>query len=55
MQSHPDIVLLMEEVRPILEGEINKRIEFRNLIHENIKAEFINGEIVYQSPSKRRH
>lgn len=55
MQSHPDIVLLMEEVRTILEGEINKRIEFRNLIHENIKAEFINGEIVYQSPSKRRH
>ena len=55
MQEHPDIVLLMEEVRTILDGEIKKRVEFRNLIHENIKAEFINGEIVYQSPSKRRH
>ena len=54
MQERPDIVLLMEEMRTILDGEINKRIEFRNLIHENIKAEFINGEIVYQSPSKRR-
>ena len=55
MQEHPDIVLLMEEVRTMLTAETQKRTEFRNLIHENIKAEFINGEIVYQSPAKRRH
>jgi Uma2 family endonuclease len=55
MQQHPDIVLLMKEVRTILDGETKKRAEFRNLIHENVTAEFINGEIVYHSPAKRRH
>lgn len=55
MKEHPNIVLLMEEVRVLLDSEIQKRIEFRNLIHENVSAEFINGEIIYHSPSKRRH
>jgi len=55
MQEHPDIVLLMEEVRAMLNQENKKRIEFRNLIHENESAEFINGEIIYHSPVKRRH
>ncbi len=55
MKEHPNIVLLMEEVRALLDSEIQKRVEFRNLIHENVSAEFINGEIVYHSPSKRRH
>jgi hypothetical protein len=52
MQQHPDIVLLMKEVRTILDGETKKRAEFRNLIHENVTAEFINGEIVYHSLPK---
>ncbi len=55
MKEHPNIVLLMEEVRAVLANETKKRTEFRNLVHENIKAEFINGEIIYQSPAKRRH
>jgi Uma2 family endonuclease len=55
MKEHPNIVLLMEEVRALLDSEIQKRVEFRNLIHENVSAEFINGEIIYHSPSKRRH
>ena len=55
MQQHPDIVLLMKEVRTMLDGETKKRAEFRNLIHENVNAEFINGEIIYHSSAKRRH
>lgn len=55
MQEHPDIVLLMDEVRAMLEQENKKRVKFRNLIHENVSAEFINGEIIYHSPVKRRH
>ncbi len=35
--------------------EAAKRIEYYELIHENVKAEFINGEIIYRSPVMRRH
>jgi Uma2 family endonuclease len=38
-----------------LEQERRKREEFYNLIHENVKAEFINGEIVMHSPVRNRH
>ncbi len=55
MKEHPNIVLLMKEVQTLLNSEVQKRIEFRNLVHENVSAEFINGEIIYHSPSKRRH
>jgi Uma2 family endonuclease len=55
LQGRPDIVLLMQEVQVLLNREQNKRKEFRNLIHENIKAEFINGEVVMHSPVKRKH
>jgi len=55
LQEHPDIVLLMQEVQVLLNREQNKRKEFRNLIHENIKAEFINGEMVMHSPVRRKH
>ena len=55
LREHPDVVLLMQEVQEILSRESEKRKEFRKLVHENVKAEFINGEIVYHSPVRRRH
>jgi Uma2 family endonuclease len=56
LQEHPDVVLLMQEVQAMLNLESEKRKEYRELVHENVRAEFINGEIVYyNSPSKRRH
>lgn len=55
LREHPDVILLMREVQEILSRESEKRKEFRELVHENIKAEFINGEIVYHSPVRRRH
>lgn len=55
LREHPDVILLMQEVQHILSQESEKRKGFRELIHENIKAEFINGEIIYHSPVRRRH
>ena len=45
----------MEEVQRDIKEEAQKRQEFYDLIHENCKAEFINGEIIMHSPVKRRH
>ncbi|MCB0609275.1 MAG: Uma2 family endonuclease [Lewinellaceae bacterium] len=53
--AKPDAALVVEEVRTRLAEEKQKRDEYYGLIHENIKAEFINGEIIYQSPVKRKH
>jgi Uma2 family endonuclease len=55
LQEHPDVVLLMQEVQAMLNRESEKRKEYRELVHENVRAEFINGEIVYyNSPAKKR-
>jgi Uma2 family endonuclease len=36
-------------------AERAKREEFYNLVHENVKAEFIGGEIVFHSPVRAAH
>jgi Uma2 family endonuclease len=46
---------IIQELENLQAKETNKRKEFYALVHENIKAEFINGEIVFQSPVKRGH
>ncbi|NJL80946.1 MAG: hypothetical protein HC917_23025 [Richelia sp. SM2_1_7] len=38
-----------------MKSEAQKRQEFYELIHEDIKAEFINGEIIFHSPVARKH
>lgn len=53
--ERPDAALLLEEIKRVLEAEKNKRQEYYALVHEDVKAEFINGEIIYQSPVKRKH
>jgi Uma2 family endonuclease len=55
LHEYPDVVLLMQEVQAMLNLEADKRKDYRELIHENVSAEFINGEIIYHSPAKRRH
>lgn len=55
LQASPDALLLIEEVKQAIEQEIAKRKEFYELIHEDCKAEFINGEIIFHSPVRRRH
>jgi len=55
LKKRPDLALVIQELNEVLRCEQEKRKEYRELIHENIKAEFINGEIVYHSPVKRMH
>ncbi len=55
LQHQPDFPAAVKELQKRLELEKSKRQEFYALAHENVHAEFINGEIVYQSPVKRKH
>ena len=53
--SRPDALEQVRAMQAILEEEARKRHEFREWLDEDIKAEFINGEIVMHSPVKKRH
>ncbi|MDX1909533.1 MAG: Uma2 family endonuclease [Bacteroidia bacterium] len=55
LQAAPDLVLLIREAEAIIERETDKRHKFYELIHEDHKAEFINGEVVFRSPVRRQH
>ena len=46
---------IFQQLKENIEREKALRKEYYALIHENIKAEFINGEIVYNSPVKQGH
>lgn len=50
-----DFPLVLQELQAFWQEEERKRKEFYELIHENMKAEFINGEIVMHSPVKNKH
>ncbi len=51
----PDAKLVIERVQAILADEAQRRRSFREWLCDDIKAEFINGEVVMHSPVKRRH
>ena len=51
----PNILLLMEQAQLKLQEEKTLRQHFYKIIDENTKMEFINGEIVFQSPVKKMH
>jgi Uma2 family endonuclease len=51
----PGAVLIYQEMQTILNDEALRREEFREWLTEDVKAEFINGEIVLHSPVKRGH
>ena len=53
--SRPNALEQVRAMQVILEEEARKRHEFREWLDEDIKAEFINGEIVMHSPVKKRH
>ncbi len=50
-----DAQFIVDVVQERLRSEAHKRREYYDLVHENLKAEFINGEIVFHSPVKKRH
>jgi Uma2 family endonuclease len=51
----PNAAFIVQSVQQRLKSEAEKRQEYYALVHEDMKAEFINGEIVYQSPVRMRH
>ena len=53
--DHASPERLLREVRETLDREKEARIKFREWLKPDVKAEFINGEIIMHSPAKRRH
>lgn len=51
----PNAALLVDKVKSRLFDEQKKRRHFYEIVEENKKMEFINGEIVFHSPVKLRH
>lgn len=51
----PDALLIIERAQAILADESNRRHAFREWLTDDVKAEFINGEVIMHSPVKRRH
>ena len=51
----PNAAILAEKLKFALEAEQEKRHHFYDVIDEEKKMEFINGEIIFHSPAKLRH
>jgi Uma2 family endonuclease len=51
----PNAAILAERLKSALEQEQQKRRHFYEIVEEDKKMEFINGEIIFQSPAKLRH
>jgi len=51
----PKFPLVLKQLQEILTEEQQKRIEFYDTITEQDKVEFINGEVVFQSPVRYTH
>jgi Uma2 family endonuclease len=47
--------LIVQQVQEKLNEEQRRRQEFYEMIDEDSKAEFVNGEILYHSPVMKRH
>lgn len=55
IMESPQLNLYLEKIHEKLADEQRRRAEFFETITEDDKAEFINGEIVIQSPAKYEH
>jgi Uma2 family endonuclease len=55
LKQLPELAIILERLEKEMVEEAQRRNQFYELIHENVKAEFINGNIVYHSPVMRRH
>jgi Uma2 family endonuclease len=51
----PDAKLIIDRVQTALNTEAQRRGEFYEWLRDDVKAEFINGEVVMHSPVFRRH
>jgi Uma2 family endonuclease len=55
LKQLPELAIILERLEKEMIQEAERRNEFYELVHENVKAEFINGTIIYHSPVMRRH
>ncbi|MCU0348721.1 MAG: Uma2 family endonuclease [Saprospiraceae bacterium] len=55
IMEHSDAVLIVQQVQNMLRSEQERREEYYEIIGEDDKAEFVNGEIIYHSPVMKRH
>lgn len=51
----PELALYEQQIRARLEDEQRRREKFREDLSPSVKAEFINGEVIVQSPAMARH
>jgi Uma2 family endonuclease len=51
----PNAYQLVAQMQALLDREKEERRKFHELVHDDMKAEFINGEIIMQSPVRREH
>lgn len=51
----PNAFLLVDKVKSRLEDEQKRRRHFYEIVEENKKMEFINGEIIFHSPVRLQH
>lgn len=55
IMNRPDAPRQLEALQQAMADECRRRLEFYEWVTEDIKAEFIQGEIVVHSPVKKRH
>ena len=55
LKHAPNLPLVVEELLSFLEDEKKKRAEFLENLDDDVKAEFIEGEVILNSPAKRKH
>jgi Uma2 family endonuclease len=55
LKHAPNLPLVVEELLSFLEDEKKRRKDFLENLNDDTKAEFIEGEIVLNSPVKRKH
>lgn len=53
--ARPDLPLVAADINAHLKAEAEKRARFREEVTPEMKAEFINGEIILHSPALVRH
>lgn len=51
----PNAFKIIEAAQSVFAGEKAEREKFYDLTHDDLKAEFINGEMVFHSPARYKH
>ena len=55
LKHAPNLPLVVDELLSFLNDEKIKRADYLNNLNDDVKSEFIEGEIVLNSPAKRKH